>query len=242
MKCLADLFRQSMTPTQSEFEREDKDRLRQFRSGIDNIVAVCPPSARARAALGWTIHLGTAPCFVDVMPYVKWDDADWHRQSFIVECQFFYFFIHLANRRFYSTHGEAIGDRWQRELAVGYVAAFIDRWFETNFKWPDGMTEEARRDIDEKKAGMHPEMMANINVTGLHYSSCSKLLAEDGTPCSEHGLFSKLARNVAEAGGIESPHYQFAVENAAFHVFLTMGLWDRIDDAARELIARPVAA
>jgi hypothetical protein len=89
---------------------------------------------------------------------------------------------------------------------------------------------------------MHAEHMHNINICEADYAQCRKLLAEDGNVCSGDGLFSKLARNVSDAGDVRSPDDQFAIENAAFDVFLCLGLWDRIDQAAKEVVAHSAAA
>jgi hypothetical protein len=222
-----------------------RERARQFWREVDTLASLGSSETRTGAALGWTITLGISKCFEGALDYIKWEDSQpgWHRQWYIVESEFFCFFIHLTNRRFYSTHGETIGDRWQRELALGYTNEFIDRLFKASFTWPNGMTQEAKRSMEEHKARIHSELMHNINVTELDYSSCRELFAEyDGRRCSVGGLFGKLAQNLIKAACINDPLSQIAVENVVFSVFLTMGLWDRIDQAAKELIAHPIAA
>jgi hypothetical protein len=220
------------------------EKARQFWMDIDNIVPMSS-AAPAGAALGLTIILGATKCFDAARAYIKWEDAqaDWYRQWFVVKSEFFCLFIHLANRRFYSAHGETIGGRWQRELALGYLTQFIARWFDTAYTWPSNMSQEAKRGMEEFRARMRSELMHNINVAEVDYSTCRELFAEyDGKGCGVGGVFGKLVQNLIKAGCIDNPLSQFAIENAVFDVFLTMGLWHRVDHAAEELIARPAAA
>jgi hypothetical protein len=245
MSFLKNLVGRLVERKQAPKRNDARESVRQFWGKVEVLASLGTPATFTGAALGWTIKLGISKCFEGVLDYIKWEDSQdgWYRQWYIVESELFCFFIHLANRRFYSKHGEEIGDRWQRELALGYATEFIDKLFKAAFTWPNGITQEAESSMEVYKKRMNSELMHNINVTELDYSSCRELFAEyDGKRLSVGGLFGKLAQNLIKAGCIDDAFSKIAVENVVFNVFLTMGLWDRIDQAAQELIARPVAA
>jgi len=63
------------------------------------------------------LALGTYRCANSVDFLIKAAEKnERHEIRFRIVCEFFYFFLHLSNRRFYADHGKEIGERWQSKL------------------------------------------------------------------------------------------------------------------------------
>ena len=129
-------------------ERSVEEQAKQFGDEIDSVTEIVPLGQRANEAFKLVILAAAHHCLKGVEQYIKADDdKDRLNKVFLVNCEFFYFFMHLANRRFYAEHGEVIGQRWQNELGPTYVSAFLESVIG---HWPQEMKDRIRSDLYDK--------------------------------------------------------------------------------------------
>ncbi len=207
--------------THRDLQKVAKERPEGF-SVIDSAVKTFAVDKPASEAFRAAILSAAYQCRKATEQYIKADDdKDRLNKVFLINCEFFYFFMHLANRRFYTDHGEAIGSRWQSDLGPTYVTAFLESVIG---RWPQEMRGRMRSELYEK-----------MNDAERDYTECRGFYPEDNKIISGNTLFVKLARNVAELAGATNPVDQFSIRDSAFHVFLRMDFQDRVKAVASEL-------
>jgi len=199
-----------------------KEQIKEFRQAIDAVVQDSLPESRANEAFKLVILTAAHLCFKKAEQFIKADDEKARsKKQFLINCEFFYFFMHLANRRFYTDHGEAIGQRWQNELGPSYIAAFLES---VVGHWPQDL-----------KDGIHSDLYDKINDAELNYSPCRGLYPEENEIFSGNTLFSKLAQNIAELAGTTNPVDQFLIMDGALKVFLRLSFQDCVNELAARL-------
>lgn len=189
----------------------------------------------AAIKLGNALTSNAARCAEAVDAHIQATGAEErHQQRALIICEFFYFFVHLANRRFYLDHGEAIGRAWQNELEPLIVEDFLDGLFDSFFT--------TRRDgkLRDFRDGMLAEMNQKVNNAEMDYAPCRGLLDEKKI-FTGNALFTTLARNVAALAGTKNPIEQALIMDFAFDIFADMKLVPLVNEAAAKLRSRHAA-
>jgi hypothetical protein len=210
-------------------DRPIEEQAQRFGEQIDSVSTNLPLKNRASEAFKLVILSAVYHCFKGTEQYIKaHGEKDRLNREYLVNCEFFYFFLHLANRRFYTDHGETIGQRWQSELAPTCVTAFLESVIG---HWPQEMKEQ-----------IHSELYGKLNDAERDYTPCRGLYPEGKKIFTGNTLFATVARNVAELAGTTNPIEQFAIMDHAFHVFLCLNFQERVNATASELNVRIKAA